>query len=168
MKISVVLASPAFRSLYVSFFFDHKLFFKKGVAKMSRHQMEMHEIYITQREKGNSWTAQSWQDIVWEAERAIGAEDAKLWLDSMADILADPYFVKTPILAEFVAPKKMLHQFPHCVGHTWCSPHPYANEKLGVYQVWRPNGTDKLFMEEVQGEDAVRIALAENKLKTMM
>jgi hypothetical protein len=121
-----------------------------------------HLRYISERENNNPWTATSWEDVVWEAKHAIGPEDGQAWVDRMADILANPYFVKDPILVSLTAHVRMRNLFPHCIGHTWASPHPWADTKLGVYQIWRPSSENTLIVEEVRGEDAVRLALAEN------
>jgi len=80
----------------------------------------------------------------------------------MRDILSNPYFVGDPVPFEWVAEERMRNSRPHVLGHTWVSPHPEAWHRLGYYQVWRPGGHP---MVEVQGEQAVRVALLENELE---
>lgn len=116
------------------------------------------------RKQGKPWTALSWSQIMIEAELAIGKEDALAWEAGMKDILEDPFFIDRPMFVEFAAKGNAERFFPHVFGHTWVSPHPEAYRKLGHYQVWRPQG-DAFSMEEVQGEAAVRVALAENGVK---
>lgn len=117
--------------------------------------------YEEWRNAGMKCVAMSWEDIVWEAKRAIGTEDANAWLIGMADILANPFFVSTPQPWEFAVPGRAAKKFPHVLGHTWVSPHPEAFHKLGCYQVWSPD----LKMHEIRGEDAVRAVLLENDME---
>jgi hypothetical protein len=118
--------------------------------------------YAVDRERGMQRIAMKWEDIVWEAVRAIGHTDAQQWLEkTMVDLLRNPYFVADPVPYEWVAEERMRNTNPHVLGHTWVSPHPEAWHKLGYYQVWRPGGHP---MVEVWGEQAVRVALLENEM----
>ena len=116
--------------------------------------------YQRERERGVKRIALTWEQIVWEACRAIGEEDARAWLSGMSDILADKFFIRDPVPMEWAAETRARNKFPHVIGYTWVSPHPEAWHKLGYYQIWRPNRQ----MEEVFGESNVRVALLENQI----
>lgn len=117
--------------------------------------------YERWRNSGMQSMAMCWDDIVWEARRAIGPEDANAWIHGMRDILHNPFFVSTPQPFDFAVPRRAQKKFPHVIGHTWVSPHPEAFHKLGYYHVWRGD----FQKEEVFGEAAVRAALLENEME---
>jgi hypothetical protein len=120
----------------------------------------MDAAYQRDRQRGAERFAMTWENIAWEAKHVLGRKDFEIWLASMADILADPFFVPTPVPYEWAAWECAKNAFSHVIGHTWVSPHPEAWHKLGRYQVWRPGCR----MEEVCGETEVRRVLLENRL----
>lgn len=101
------------------------------------HKEECMRKYRKHRESGWQTQAFFWEDIVWEAERALGKEDAEAWLKSIEDIVNDPHFNSMPVTYNW-AP------FPTDVrleGKVWVAPHTEAWHKLGVFQIWYPDRT---------------------------
>lgn len=117
--------------------------------------------YIDAKSMGITWRlALTWEQVVWEAQRAIGVPDAELWLADMRDILVDPFFVRN------LRPSAIsrLRKDPHYAQRTLVSAHQEAYKKLGYYNVWRPNCEPV----EVRGESEVRTALLENRIVQAM
>ncbi len=102
-----------------------------------------------------------WDDIVWETRRAVGPQDASLWLDGIKDILRNPMCIRSPVPFVWVADARARNMFPHVLGNTWISPHPEAWHKLGYWQIWRPGIP---IPQETDCENDVRLALLENEM----
>lgn len=98
--------------------------------------------YREYRLAGAICNARFWEDICWEAARAIGSEDAEHWLQEHTALFEHPLFERDPVSVQKRVKNASL------LGHVWVSPHPEAYHKLGWYQVWGPSG----FLEEIFGE----------------
>jgi hypothetical protein len=105
--------------------------------------------------------AQSWEEIVWEAERAIGTADAAVWLASIQDIVTDPYFMPWTVPCVRQLTEKMQQHSVHVTGRHWVTPHAAAYRALGKFQIWY----ESQLVTEMADESQVRIALLENRLK---
>jgi hypothetical protein len=134
----------------------------RRVPRKTGDRALLHKEYVEAREKEVHRPAMYWEDIVWEAEKAVGKDDAQSWVEHMEQgVMQNPYFLRDPLLAERTETVKGIIQrlFPQFEGKTWAYPHPDAWCKLGWYRVWRPD----LFMFEVYGEGELLAALKDNE-----
>lgn len=115
--------------------------------------------YRDYRLAGVILNARFWEDVCWEAVRAVGPEDAEHWLREHAALFEHPLFERDPVPSNCdwdAVQKRMSAKNASVLGHVWVSPHPEAYHKLGWYQVWGPTG----LLGEIFGE---REALAKIK-----
>ena len=118
----------------------------------------MHQVdYDFARDNGYMRFAYSWDEVVREAVRAIGPEDAQAWVRDMSDIVNNPCFIRDMLPAgRFKARAAM-------PTHTLVQHHGEAWHKLGYFRVFRPGQRS----QEVYGADAVRAALLENHMRAL-
>lgn len=108
--------------------------------------------------------ALTWEDVVSAMNAAIGVKDAALCIDEMKVLLDDPYFERDPV-PEYASihgvNRYIKRKNSNLVGHAWASPHPQTYRKLGVYQLWTPEGD----VSETSNESKVEAHLLENRVK---
>lgn len=121
----------------------------------------MTNLYPSRRLRGMKTLALSWEDIVWEAEHAIGKEDSAQWLKCLTPLLEHPHFVPKPVPcphSDIVKTRLSTDRgfdgkkFFKIQGCLWVSPHPEAYCKLDRYQIWN---SENLVNENASFEEAL-------------